>query len=281
MSIARQHFSQSDPMPNGVYFRTPKVVRPEAPMFVFLPGMDGTGRLLRVQTAGLEQLFDVRCLTIPPDDLTGWDDLAEQVVQLIQAELKHRPGRSVYLCGESFGGCLALKVVLRSPQLFERLILVNPASSLALRPWIQWGSHATQLLPEPFYKASCIGLLPFLAALDRIEAQDCSALLEAMQSVTQAASNWRLALLREFEVSNWQLSTIPQPTLLIASQSDRLLPSVTEAERLARYIAQTQIQILPDSGHACLLETSVNLYEIMLKSQFLSDRDQAALMQQS
>jgi hypothetical protein len=51
-------------------FLAPKRLQPQYPLFVFLPGMDGTGQLLRSQTAGLEVAFDVRCLAIPPDDFT-------------------------------------------------------------------------------------------------------------------------------------------------------------------------------------------------------------------
>lgn len=35
------------------FFLTPERIQPEYPLFVFLPGMDGTGQLLRSQTAGL------------------------------------------------------------------------------------------------------------------------------------------------------------------------------------------------------------------------------------
>ncbi|MBD0361862.1 MAG: alpha/beta hydrolase, partial [Coleofasciculus sp. C3-bin4] len=88
-------------------FLTPSRINPDYPLFVFLPGMDGTGQLLRLQTEGLETAFDVRCLAIPADDLTNWEDLTDKVVNLIEEELKKRSSRSVYLCGESFGGCLA------------------------------------------------------------------------------------------------------------------------------------------------------------------------------
>lgn len=71
-------------------FLTPKRLQPQYPLFVFLPAMDGTGQLLRSQTAGLEVAFDVRCLAIPLDDLTNWDELSKQVVDLIQAELEKK-----------------------------------------------------------------------------------------------------------------------------------------------------------------------------------------------
>lgn len=51
-------------------FLTPKRVQPDYPLLVYLPGMDGTGQLLRSQTAGLETGFDVRSLALPGKTLT-------------------------------------------------------------------------------------------------------------------------------------------------------------------------------------------------------------------
>lgn len=251
-------------------FLTPLKLNPNHPLFVFLPGMDGTGKLLRTQTAGLEAAFDVRCLAIPPDDLTSWEELTEQVVNLIQAELDSGSQRSVYLCGESFGGCLALKVALQAPALFNRIVLVNPASAFNRRPLIAWGSQFMPWLPGFFYQNSTATFLPFLAALERIAPEDRQVLLEATRSVPQKTSTWRLSLLREFEVSPQQLQSLSCPVLLIASQADRLLPSFLEARQLAHNLANAQIFTLPSSGHACLLEAEVNLYEIMRSSNFLT-----------
>ncbi|MBE9181293.1 alpha/beta hydrolase [Oculatella sp. LEGE 06141] len=251
------------------YFLTPRKRQPEAPLFVFLPGMDGTGRLLRTQTEGLGSVFDVRCLAIPPDDLTDWQELAAQVVNLIAAELQDNPDRSVYLCGESFGGCLAMMVMLRSPRLFSHLILVNPASSFNRRPWILWGTQISRFLPEAVYQTSSVALLPFLASFGRIAAADRQALLEAVQSVSQATSVWRLSMLRQFNIKDDELAQITQPVLVVASRSDRLLPSVAEAEHLVSTFPNAQMQILPNSGHACLLEAGINLYEMMQEAKFL------------
>jgi pimeloyl-ACP methyl ester carboxylesterase len=188
--------------------------------------MDGTGQLLRSQTEGLENAFDVRCLAIPADDLTSWEDLAGIVVNLIEEELKKRPPRSVYLCGESFGGCLAVKVALRSPHLFDRIILINPATSFNQRPLLRWGAQLGRLVPEYFYGVSALALLPFLSALGRIAPSDRRALLNAMQSVPPKTVNWRISMVTEFEVDETQLRRLTQPVLVIAGGADRLLPSV-------------------------------------------------------
>lgn len=256
-----------------ICFLTPRRLQPDYPLFVFLPGMDGTGQLLRAQTAGLEGAFDVRCLAIPGDDLTDWDVLAEQVVALIKAELAESSKRSVYLCGESFGGCLAMKVAVQAPYLFDRIILVNPASSFNSRPWISWGAQFGRWLPEPFFRLSSEALMPLLGNLERISVGDRQAFWEAVQSVPQKTTLWRLSLLSEFVISETQLRQLTQPVLLLASTSDRLLPSLEEARRLIKKFSNAQLVVLPNSGHACLLESDVNLYEIMKSHRFLTARD--------
>lgn len=262
-----------------VCFLTPGRLNSDGPLFVFLPGMDGTGQLLRTQTAGLEASFDIRCLAIPPDDLTSWDVLAAKVIDLTRKELaKTASQRPVYLCGESFGGCLALKVALKAPKLFTRLILVNPASSFNRRPWINWGSQITRWMPESLYHVSSVALVPFLASFGRIAAGDRRAFLDAVQSVPQKTSIWRLSLLSEFQVSDAELRGLTQPVLLIASMEDRLLPSLAEARRLASILPQTQTYVLPDSGHACLLEAEVNLFEIMRSRNFLTTQNGNSLV---
>lgn len=254
-------------------FLTPKALRPQFPLFVFLPGMDGTGQLLRAQTAGLETGFDVRCLAIPPHDLTNWEDLAQRVVDLVQAEVEGDDQRSIYLCGESFGGCLAMKVIERSPKLFERLILVNPASSFSRRPWIGWGAQLSQHLPEGLYQWSSVSFLPLLASFQRISLLDRQALVEAVRSVPQPTSIWRMELLREFKVPKDALRALTTPTLILASAKDRLLPSLTEAYRLKANFQKAEVVVLPESGHTCLLESDVNLYQILEQHKFLRARD--------
>lgn len=174
---------------------------------VYLPRMDGTGQLLRAQTADLEAGFDVRCLAIPPEDLTDWDDLTRNVLDLIDGELEKSP-RPVYLCGESFGGCLALKVAIASPQLFKRIILINSASALNLRPWLNWTSQLTNIVPGYLYDIAALGLLPFLASLGRVDRSDRQELLKSMRYVPPETVLWRISLLRDFNVDDKQLRTL-------------------------------------------------------------------------
>jgi pimeloyl-ACP methyl ester carboxylesterase len=252
-------------------FLNPGPVKSDQPWFIYFPGMDGTGQLFHTQSVQIKQRFNLRCLVLPADDLGDWDQLVDEVIALIEAE-QQRDERAVqrlpiYLCGESFGACLALKLALQAPDLYERMILINPASSLRHRPWLGWGVPVLPWLHDLLYQTSALTFLPWLAALDRIDPRDRLALLTAMRSVPQATSAWRLSLLRQFQTNNLHL--LQQPILLIASGRDRLLPSITEAKYLNQQLPQSQMVILPESGHACLLEQQVNLYQILAEQDFL------------
>lgn len=254
---------------NRPRFLTPKPLKPDYPLFVFLPGMDGTGQLLRSQLNNLEIAFDIRSLAISPNDFTSWEELAQQVAALIRAENRQEKRRTVYLCGESFGGCLALKVVLHAPELIDRLILINPASSFSRQHLLAWGAHLVKWFPSWFYPLSALALVPFLIASQRVIERELQQLITTLQMVPQKTTVWRLSLLKDFHVSEQQLRKITQPVLALASTADRLLPSVAEVERLVNILPNAQKVILPESGHACLLETEVDLYKILQSHNFL------------
>lgn len=250
-------------------FITPQSSQSQAPLFIYLPGMDGTGKLFYRQAEGLKKFFTIRCLSIPTHDKSNWQALADQTIELIEKELIVNPCSSVYLCGESFGGCLAIEVALKAPELIKKMILVNPASSFNKRPWLGLGVHINQWLPDFVYQNSTVGFLPFLVSLDRMKSEDSRALLKAMQSLPKEIVSWRIALLRDFQTNPKTLQTFHKPTLMLASDKDRLLPSVAETQELSNYFPNSCLAILPHSGHACLLETDVNLTQMLQQNKFL------------
>lgn len=241
-------------------FLTPRKNNPNAPLFVYLPGMDSTGKLLHAQIGSLEQCFDVRCAAIPPENLQDWDALVCQVADAIEGE---REQRQVFLCGESFGACLAMKVAIAQPDAIDALILSNPASSFSSHPLYHWAIPAIQSFPEGLYRGVAALFLPWLAEMRRVEPKNRSALLEAMQSLPPKTVSWRLSLLRDFRVEREQLQHFNKPVLLIGGGADRLLPSVQEVKRLAGLFPNAKVCILPDSGHACLLEREIQLDRIL------------------
>ena len=254
----------------SVDFIEPREVNRDRPLFVYLPGMDGTGKLLQTQSDRLVANFDLRCLAIRTDNYSTWQDLARDTAKLIALELEPETNREVYLCGESFGGCLALKTALAAPNLIDKLILVNPASCFNQLPILSWGVDITALVPSWVHRYSAAGLLPFLARLNRIDDCDRDRLIASMKSIPPHVVSWRLSLLRDFKVLDEELRSLNIPSLIVAGAADNLLPSVEEAQKLANLLPQGKMTVLPQSGHACLLETDISLYQILVEQNFIN-----------
>lgn len=245
-----------------IHFQPVKATNPEQPLFIYLPGMDGTGMLFHTQVS-IWKYFDVRCLSIPKNDFSDWQTLTKKVLNLILNELKTNSQRNIFLCGESFGGCLALKLVETAPNLFKKLILVNPASSFKQRPWLNLGGSFTQFMPDFVYFNSTLILLPFLANLSKLKKGDRQELLKAMQSIPSKIVSWRVSLLENFTLNENKLNSFKNQVLIIASLEDQILPSIEEAKRLSKIFINKRIVILPNSGHSCLLEKDINLFKII------------------
>ena len=76
--------------------------------------------------------------------------------------------------------------------------------------------------------------------------------------------------MKTFAINENKLWQITQPVLLISSEKDLILPSIAEAKRLTEIFPQTTVVTLPHSGHACLVEKDINLYQIMELINFVT-----------
>lgn len=253
-------------MPSTLHLLTPTEAQPHKPLLVYLPGLDGSGRLFDHQVPALHRSFEVRCLALPTDDRSSWHRLVEQTITLL---VSTAAGRPIYLCGESFGACLALQVVAQAPGLAQRLILVNSASAFHRLPWLAGLGPITSWVPSSIFPISTLGSMPLLANLNRMAPTQRHQLMQAIQAVPQATVAWRMDLLAKFRLSALNLAAWTAPTLLLASLADRLLPSLEEAQRLLAILPQAQVYPLPHSGHASLLEETVNLNQILAETGFL------------
>ncbi len=244
-----------------ISFLPPCQVQRHLPLLVLFPGMDGTGRLFDKQLAGLADRFNVRCLSIANDDLSHWSGLVDRAFRLILTELA--VDQPLYLCGESFGACFAMLVAEQLGTRITKLILINPASSFARSPLLAAGSALSGLLPDALYPLSAMILVNFLINQDRVSPIERQSLINAIQSVQPQTAAWRLNLLRQFPVDSIVPKLTDVPTLLIAGGLDRLLPSSLEASILGKLFSHSKTLLLPNSGHACLLERDIHLDDLL------------------
>ncbi|GLU18722.1 hypothetical protein SLE2022_350060 [Rubroshorea leprosula] len=95
----------------------------------YIHRIDGTALGLPMHHQKLGKIFEIWCLHIPVKDRTSFPGLVQLVESTVRSEYSRSPNRPIYLVGESLGGCLALAVSNRNPDIDLLLILSNPATS--------------------------------------------------------------------------------------------------------------------------------------------------------
>ncbi|KAL2633848.1 hypothetical protein R1flu_005327 [Riccia fluitans] len=245
------------------------------PLLVYVPGMDGTGQGIKSQLGSLfEAGYDIRCVHIPSNDRSNWQQLVDVILPLVREEVYGESGgkRHLTIFGESFGGCLALRLAQADPSLVSRLVLVNPATNFPSSNLL--GSVAAQtgllaLFPEPVYELAQDILLPLLVKRNRVSTSGTEDFLSPLDFVPASCAAWRLAMLNDLTgLSDDDLRVVTMPTLLVASAKDRILSSMTEGARLQRALPNAKRVVLPQSGHTALFEDNINLAEIMSSNGF-------------
>jgi len=271
------------------------------PVLLYLPGIEMTGYSLHRQVPDLQVDFDVRWLANSPEDRTNFTGLADIVQRAI--EDVHASGRSSYLCGESFGGVLALYVALRdsrgAPAGLSGVVLINPATSVE-RSWpaqlpgvLDALGELPPVVSEAAYMAIATPIFSWIsgdplqlggraadeslpsalrtaAALGRLASQ-LPLLTELPTVFPRATLAFRLSMLLDASraVDKLALSQLTLPVEVISSSEDRVLPSTDEARRLARALPNAQITRLRASGHVPLLEARVRLAKILRDARLI------------
>jgi pimeloyl-ACP methyl ester carboxylesterase len=154
------------------------------PMMLYVPGLDGTGFAASSQFESLSRHYDLVALNVPVGDRATFDELVALICDFLETERAarghgHEESKSkpkskskakrtaatndpkVFLIGESMGGLLSLGVASRRPDLVDRLVLVNPASSFDKSPWPAVGPLLPNL-PEQLYAGLPYALAPVL-----------------------------------------------------------------------------------------------------------------------
>lgn len=246
----------------------------DKPVLVMLPGLDGTGELFITQTPQLSRYFDIHCLKIPSSNRQDWPDLARSVIQLIRGV---QARRSIYLCGESFGGCLALQIAMTAPELLSRLIVINPASALRRHTWLRWTTQYARYVPEWLFRSSGAIALSFLANFERMEPSMQQRFAQTVRPIPQDCVTWRLDMLHRFEAPPERLKRVLAPTALLASGRDRIFPSDKEVALLKQHLPNAKVFALPESAHVCLLEKDVDLTLCLKALNFLPQPSSVAV----
>ncbi|WJX77131.1 hypothetical protein P8452_60466 [Trifolium repens] len=251
-----------------------------SPLMLFLPGIDGIGLGLISHHHKLGRMFDLWCLHIPVVDRTPFIDLVKLVEKTVSSEYQRSPNRPIYLVGESLGGCLALAVAARNPNIDLVLILANPATSFS-RSNLELLTPLLDALPGSLSPAlpnilSLTAGCPLKTVLDNIieglpllnSAKEPTADFTTFSSALPVLADilpkqtllWKLKMLKSASVyAESRLYAIKAQTLILCSGNDQLLPSQQEGERLRQLLPNCELRKFDDSGHFLFLEGDIDL----------------------
>jgi pimeloyl-ACP methyl ester carboxylesterase len=230
---------------------------PRCPL-VYLPGLDGTGRLLHRQPA-LAERHDVCCISYPQDKPQTYAQLAAPVIEHLR---QRGPGT---LLAESFGGAVALTVALTAPALVRRMMLVNTFAYFPRRLLVRTAALLGRYFPDRPSPPSTRGLRGIFFFAPDIPAAERTAWWDRTADVPMSAFGRRLAMVAALDLRP-QLTSIDIPTLVLVAPNDRLVPP--KAGRvLAQQLARARLLELR-AGHAALIHPAVDVARLLADAAY-------------
>jgi pimeloyl-ACP methyl ester carboxylesterase len=231
-----------------------------AKALLYVPGLDGTGRLLHRQL-GLFDRYEVVCQQYPQHEPQTYDSLAAACVATLEARQTSDYPRAVVLA-ESFGGAVALTLALRRPDLIERLVLINTFAYFPRRWLIQIGARFGPLLPPRPSSPLTRPFRGFFFFPPGTSAAEQTAWWNITADVPMRAFGYRMRIIAGLDLRP-QLHKIVVPAMVIVAPNDRVVPPQSGRE-LARLLPNAKL-LQMRVGHAAMIHPEIDI------ARFLAD----------
>jgi 3-oxoadipate enol-lactonase len=225
------------------------------PPLVLVPGLDGTALLFYRQIPLLARRFDVVAFPLPDDPEATMATLVEDLRRLV-VEVSDR---GAILCGESFGGALSLSFALAHPGVVRGLVVLNSFPWVRERAKLALAPRALRLVPwaaMPAVRRFTESRLHSPHALP----EDLAQFHERSKQIGRAGYIRRLEILWHYDLRE-RLHEIQAPTLFLAGDRDRLVPSVEWGRFMAARVPRAELRVLEGYGHICLINHDLDLLE--------------------
>ena len=224
----------------------------DGPALVYVPGIDGTGRLLLGQEPVLAESFHVCCLayrgTAKEPGGATYEALAASVWQALAESGLEGP---VLLLAESFGGAVALHAAMLAPDRVRALILVNSFAHYSKRWSLRLGRWLLPFIPAAWYAfgrrrfgpRAMFGKLRDPDVKRRFQEFRSGGVPEGMQA--------RLAMIAGLDLRP-RLAEITSPVLLVVSERDRVVAARRAAAEMAAGLTRVSVRHIRNAGHIVL-----------------------------
>uniref|UniRef100_A0A803MHJ3 Serine aminopeptidase S33 domain-containing protein n=1 Tax=Chenopodium quinoa TaxID=63459 RepID=A0A803MHJ3_CHEQI len=211
-------------------------------------------------------------------------ELVLLVEETVRSENLRSHEKPIYLVGESIGGCVALAVAARNPDIDLVLILANPGEpfnliSSSVEKGLERQATLEQLSQGLGDLLSYLSVRPNTLIKSPLHnlfyIYDSQVLADILPRETLL---WKLQMMKSAcSFANSRLHAVKAQILILVSERDQLLPSLEEAERIREALPKQEIRVLKntgkmpkceiryfkDSGHFLFLEDGVDIVTII------------------
>jgi 3-oxoadipate enol-lactonase len=229
----------------------------EGPIVLLLHPLAESGALWRTLLNELTPQYRVLAPDARGHGDSSWDgttftipSLAEDAAALVE-HVDAGPARVVSL---SMGGCTAVALGVRRPDLVHSLVLADTTADYGPDRETAWGERAEKAVRVPREKQLTFQLdrwfSPAFLETDPAEVERVSRIFVDTDSDAHAAACLAMGA---FDDSS-RLSEITAPTLVLVGADDYATPP-TMAQALHEGIAGSELHVLPDTRHMSLVES--------------------------
>lgn len=216
---------------------------------IYLPGIDGTGRLLFRQK-DLQEKHDLRCISYPQYERHSYADLVKLGISQLE-----ETGPGIVLA-ESFGGAVALMMALERPDLVRRLLLISTFAYFPRRFIIDILALTGPFLPQMPSHPATRSIRGFFFFGPGIPQKDQDEWWDKTVDVPMSAYGHRFTLIANLDLRP-KLAGIAIPTLVFAAPNDWIVPCPA-SRVLATRLPRARLITAP-TGHAAMIDPQVNI----------------------
>lgn len=224
------------------------------PAFVYISGIEGTGKNFFKQADDLARDHTVLTLPLRPVGRYGMEALVDDLVHVIRDAGFER----ATVLGESFGGLMLMAAALERPRFIERMILVNTFASFPNRAKINLGVALCSVLPYSVLRAYRARTAPHNLFGDDVAEADRRTFLENSRGANLEGYFARMRIIRKTDLRP-RLGEIKVPALVVAGTEDRVLNAVESAREIAAGLPRARLKVLEGAGHAALVSNRVRV----------------------
>lgn len=227
------------------------------PVLLMLHGLGATGESWQLQ---FPPLVDSGFRVLAPDmrgfgksSYPGGSNDPGQMAHDMVEFLEHLRIKTSHLIGISMGGTVALQLILNYPSLVESLVLTNTFAKLRPDKVSLWFFYLARLI-----LVHTVGInrqADYVASRLFPDAQQAELRELFIAQILQANPHGYRSTLRSYsryDLSD-QVREIKVPTLIVTGEKDSVVPPAAKAE-LANQLPNAQHVIIPDAGHAIIVE---------------------------